>query len=223
MLATALSLLFSKSSKARGVGLSRDSAFHSSFPKTWLPILPSLGSEAHVQYCIWLDVWSCSHGPGRFLLDRKGCYLSRQEENSQTSHSPEKLWGGKSMHSLTLKRKKRGRVIFLCIPERASHARSIPHATLFHPLFEGLVYQALSSPSFFLCTLNLSLSTMVLPSLQGICPHFLGSPDILAGEISWTCSLFPYRNFLFPCSKRFPWKCSCNQSFHSQSNTFLFW
>lgn len=61
------------------------------------------------------------------------------------------------------------------------------------------------------------------PFPPGCMSPLLGSPDILAGELSWTCSLFPYRNFLFPCSKRFLWKCSCSQSFHVQSNVYLSW
>lgn len=71
------------------------------------------------------------------------------------------------------------------------------YASLFHP-FLGVWSIRHHRPHQFL--LSLSLSIMVLPSLQGVHPHPnpLSPPDTLAGETPWTGSLSPCRNFLFP-------------------------
>lgn len=196
--------------------MSGDSAFHLA-PHSAFPWARSSCAVSHLAGCAELLTRSreVPSGPQRMLVITPRRKLPNfpfpREAVGRKRHAlfdPEKEEMGQSNSSVHTR--------------ESSSCQQYPMCNSVSPLFGVLVYQALPSSSVFLCTLSLSLSTTVLPSPWGVCPHLLGSPGILGGETSWTCSLFPYRNFVFPHSKIFPWKCSCNQSFHPQSNMYLF-
>lgn len=165
----------------------------------WRP--PSLGPQPHVQYCIWLGVQSCSHGPGRSLLDRKDVSHHAKKKTPKLP-IPWRSCGEEMAHaSLTIKhggREQTGQsnIFSMHTREGSSRQQSPMVRASLSPLFGGLVCQASPSPSVFLCTLSFSIT--VLASLQGVHPHPnpLSPPDTLADETSGSLSL--YRNFLFP-------------------------
>lgn len=181
------------------VGLSGDSAFHSSFPRTWLPTLLSLGSETDVQYCIWLDVQSCSHGSREAPSGPQRMLVITPRKKLPNLPFPREAVGRKKPAFFDIEKEETGQSN-ISMHTRKQLMPEVLHVQLCFTPFGGfgLLRRYLPHQIFSILLLSLSFSSMVLPSLQGVCLHFLGSPDTLAGGKSWTCSLFPYRNFLFP-------------------------
>lgn len=111
------------------------------------------------------------------------------------------------MHSLTLKRKKRGTVTFQRIPERAAHARSSSYATLFSPPFGGVGLPSITFSISFSLYFKSESQHHGTPFPPGWMSSLLGCPEV--HHFTWLVKHLglvhysPTETFYFPVPEDF--------------------